>query len=584
MIIFHAKSDGTVTTTPGFVPMSSALADLVVVSEFDYAICTIKLEPVTGVQIPDIVCNFVLASETGATIWTAPLPAEATEVHGSVGYQLIFSSADGMKQSTLEGAFDVPKGVITNMPTNVEDLNSKTVADLYTLLATIYGIYKDLDYSMGNYTESIVSLTAKIDEKAEAIAQNAGNIIRNSEAISKVAEYATKNAGDIETVKKDILYLAENLTPDAKLTIDVVSLPTKDIDTEATYRVLNGTFVLGKMLRNDSTCHMVEWDSVPTEPGESVIHINDGVFSYVGYYNVKDNTVYGYFGTDTIDFLIDWVDNSDLNSITKILLKAYLQKMTAGWKTMQEIVSSVGSYLSMRWGGVITSTESADNENTLYLYLFSKMFFYKNGAWIGLDDGVGKAGTGIGAEVFNHFDNIASGSAARAGGRGTTASGDNASTGGFDTIASGPNANADGDGTEADGPNANSHGEKTKARGKNATSDGCLTEADGDHSIADGYKTKTTEKASASHAGGIGTIANAEAQTVIGKYNIANATMLFIVGNGTSETDRKNAMAVDWGGNAIFAGNVYAGGKVLATEDFVRAIVAETIANLLGNG
>ena len=160
--------------------------------------------------------------------------------------------------------------------------------------------------------------------------------------------------------------------------IDVVALPESDIDTDATYRVLNGTFILDKMRRNDSTCHIVEWDSVPNEPGESVLRINDGVFSYVGYYNVDNNTVYGYFGNDTIEYLIGWVDNSDLNYLAKVALKAYLKSMTAGWKTMQEIVSSVGTALSMSWGGVITSAESADDANTLYLYLSSKLFFNQN--------------------------------------------------------------------------------------------------------------------------------------------------------------------------------------------------------------
>lgn len=583
MIIFHAKLDGTVTTTPGFVPMSSALADLVVVSDFDYAICTIKLEPSSGIQIPDIVCNFVLSSETGATVWTAPLPPEATVLHGSVGYQLIFSAADGMKQSTLEGAFDVPKGVITNMPANVGDLSSKTVADLYTLLATIYGIYKDLDDSVENQTNSIMSLTTKIGENSTGIAQNTGNIRRNSEAIANVAEEVTKNAGDIETAKKDIQFLSEKLTSE-KPTIDVVSLPTSDIDTEATYRVLYGTFVLGKMLRNDSTCHMVEWDSVPTEPGESVINDNNGSFSYVGYYNVKDNTVYGYFGTETIEFLLDWVDTSDLNYIVKLLLKSYLKNMTAGWKTMQEIVSAVGSAMSITWGGVIPSTKAAADVNALYLYLSSETFCYKNGVWIGRNAGVGMPGTGIGAVVFNHPDNIASGTASLVGGQGNQVIGDNALGEGYGNIITGDNAHGEGDGNEVAGKNAHGEGEKNKAPGQNAHAQGCLTEANGPHSSTEGYKTKTEEKASASHAGGIGTIANADAQTVVGRYNEADATKAFIVGNGTSEYQRRNAMAVDWNGNVEFSGIVTSIGKTLATEDFVRNCVNEAIAKLLNNG
>lgn len=45
-------------------------------------------------------------------------------------------------------------------------------------------------------------------------------------------------------------------------------------------------------------------------------------------------------------------------------------------------------------------------------------------------------------------------------------------------------------------------------------------------------------------AEGIGTIVSAEFQTVVGKYNVADNEALFIVGNGTSDTDRSNAFVV----------------------------------------
>lgn len=83
MIVFHAKRDGTVTTEPSFVSQGSALADLVVISEHDYAFCTIRLMPPSGKYIPDIVCNFVIKSDD-TMVWTAQLPASATEVSGMV--------------------------------------------------------------------------------------------------------------------------------------------------------------------------------------------------------------------------------------------------------------------------------------------------------------------------------------------------------------------------------------------------------------------------------------------------------------------------------------------------------------------
>lgn len=146
MIIFHAKRDGTVTTEPSFVPQGSALADLVVIAEHDYAYCTIKLTPSSGVHIPDLVCQYVLDTN-GVTMWTAHLPAEAAKASGYVTYQLIFTSFDLTQEATLEGTFTVPEGAITNMPDSVSELEQMTVNELYALLASIHAKYLDLDIS-----------------------------------------------------------------------------------------------------------------------------------------------------------------------------------------------------------------------------------------------------------------------------------------------------------------------------------------------------------------------------------------------------------------------------------------------------
>lgn len=342
--------------------------------------------------------------------------------------------------------------------------------------------------------------------------------------------------------------------------IDVTELPTENINESATYRILEGTFVFNKMMRYDSTCYIVDWDSTPTEPGESVLHDNNGIFSYVGYYNVTNNTVYGYFGNETIQELKDWVDNSNLNTLEKLALKGYLSTMSAGWKTMQEIVSSVGSAISsMSWGDVITSVESIDDENALYLYLSSKAFFYKNEEWIGLNSNAKMVGTGIGAEIFNSLENSATGVASHAEGRLTHATLDSAHAEGFETTASGKMSHAEGEKTLAKGYASHAEGYDTKALEQNTHTEGCLTEASGPHAHAEGYGSKAT--GSASHAGGVWTEATEEAQTVIGRYNTATAGA-FIIGNGTGKqiNTRKNALVVDWNGNATFAGNVSAAG------------------------
>lgn len=140
MILFHAKRDGTVTTTPNFVPQGSSMQDLVVVSEFDYAYCAIKLLPASGEYIEDTPCTPILQRDF-STIFTASLNPKATVVAGSVDYQLIFTAADGTTQTTLAGSFTVPRGVPVATPGSVEELAVKTINDLYAIMANTYGLF-----------------------------------------------------------------------------------------------------------------------------------------------------------------------------------------------------------------------------------------------------------------------------------------------------------------------------------------------------------------------------------------------------------------------------------------------------------
>lgn len=157
MILFHAQRDGTVTTTPNFVPQGSSMQDLVVVSEFDYAYCAIKLLPASGEYIEDVPCTPILQMDF-STIFTAALPPKATVVAGSVDYQLIFTAADGTPQTTLAGSFTVPRGVPVSTPGSVEELSVKTVGDLYTIMANTYGLFVGHEGNIYKNTQDIAAL------------------------------------------------------------------------------------------------------------------------------------------------------------------------------------------------------------------------------------------------------------------------------------------------------------------------------------------------------------------------------------------------------------------------------------------
>lgn len=104
---------------------------------------------------------------------------------------------------------------------------------------------------------------------------------------------------------------------------------------------------------------------------------------------------------------------------------------------------------------------------------------------------------------------------------------------------------------------------------------GSLCEASGFYSLAEGEN--TVARGEGSHAEGLmsvargrwshaqnrGTIADDDDQTVIGKYNQALKKLALIIGNGTNDSNRSNALTVDWSGNVNAAGNVNANGGTM---------------------
>jgi hypothetical protein len=76
----------------------------------------------------------------------------------------------------------------------------------------------------------------------------------------------------------------------------------------------------------------------------------------------------------------------------------------------------------------------------------------------------------------------------------------------------------------------------------------------GEGSHAEGIYTES--KGYGSHSEGEYTIASGRAQHVSGKYNIEDEDdkYAFIIGNGISEAERNNALAIDWSGDAKLDG------------------------------
>ena len=148
-------------------------------------------------------------------------------------------------------------------------------------------------------------------------------------------------------------------------------------------------------------------------------------------------------------------------------------------------------------------------------------------------------------------------------GDGAVASAEGSCAIGTDTIASKQDAHAEGNNTEASEVAAHAEGSSTTAEAVAAHAEGANTNAaeecahaEGDSTLASGYAShaegsETSATEDYSHAQNLGTWAASEAQTAMGKYNEVDSSdeYALIIGNGSDENNRSNALTVDWGGN-----------------------------------
>lgn len=105
----------------------------------------------------------------------------------------------------------------------------------------------------------------------------------------------------------------------------------------------------------------------------------------------------------------------------------------------------------------------------------------------------------------------------------------------------------------------------------------------GPYGFASGYD--TAARGYYSHAQNVGTIAYGRAQTVIGRYNALDTgggdadqfgAYAFIIGNGTADTYRKNALTVDWNGNLNLAGKIKLSGGTNTLLRYYSVTTAKT--------
>lgn len=134
---------------------------------------------------------------------------------------------------------------------------------------------------------------------------------------------------------------------------------------------------------------------------------------------------------------------------------------------------------------------------------------------------------------------------------------------GSEVEASGTASHAEGINTKATGVASHAEGFDTLASEYLSHAEGGSCQAIGPYSHAEGAGTVAVE--AYSHAEGSGTIANDLAQTAIGRYNVRTSSRAFVIGNGTGDGNRSNALTVDWSGNVVAAGGITFSGGTLGS-------------------
>lgn len=193
---------------------------------------------------------------------------------------------------------------------------------------------------------------------------------------------------------------------------------------------------------------------------------------------------------------------------------------------------------------VVVSYKTSDS-NANYLTFGSRTDVVKGKGSISL--GMSNSVSGTNA-IAAGYSLTVSGQGAFAEGFKNEATGQFAHAEGALTKAYGYRSHAEGNNTIANNNYAHSEGYSTGAVGIASHAEGTLTKARGHYSHAEGYDTVASGEAS--HSSGHGTIAASSSQFAIGDYNISdsNDTYPLIVGNGTSDTSRSNALTIDWNG------------------------------------
>ena len=313
---------------------------------------------------------------------------------------------------------------------------------------------------------------------------------------------------------------------------------------------------------------------------------------------VPFNDGYCYFTPDNKKFYIDWLDGS--NGQHRDPLNSFLaDKLLSSWTDVNKVQHTGTARLVGFTDGAATINNSNEEIPTSAV-LYAKFSDIEDTLAALDNDKMDKVNpTGTGYFSLNRKTDHTPGDDSVAVGSQTTASGNSSFAEGLSTTASGMASHAEGIGTTASknyshaegwavtssGTASHAEGQSTTASGNASHAEGMGTTASGTRSHAEGWS--TTASGMASHAEGKFTIATHKSQHVEGEYNIADTstaaatdrgTYVHIVGNGTAEDARSNALTLTWGGDLWHSGRLSHGNNVSAEGSYSYSGGSETSA------
>ena len=171
----------------------------------------------------------------------------------------------------------------------------------------------------------------------------------------------------------------------------------------------------------------------------------------------------------------------------------------------------------------------------------------------------------------------------------TTASGGNSTAMGGYSLASGSRSTAMGANTTASGIVSTAMGDNTTASNFGSTAMGANTTASGEYSTAMGFI--TTAGGNYSTAMGVSTTASDKVSLVIGQYNLLGSTVTnsatefstentaFVIGNGTANDSRSDALTVLFDGTTTIAGDLSINSDARLKANIIS--LGSTLAKLL---